>query len=162
LPARGPGEAVNPRARNGSWIALGLVVIVTLWVAARPEPGTPSVRDRVRSVSSELRCVDCQSQSVAVSSTSSARAFRADIRRRIEAGESNAEIRRAYVETYGEFILLKPAGSGLGVFLWALPVVVVLMGAGGVALVLARSRRQPRLTATEDDEALVADAREHP
>lgn len=146
--------------RNGSWIALCVVIAVTLWIAARPESGPPSVRDRVRSITSELRCVDCQSQSVAVSSTSSARAFRSDIRERVEAGESNAEIRQAYVDTYGEFILLKPASSGIGVLLWALPIIVVLVGGGGLVLLLRRSRRQPRLSATEEDEALVARARD--
>lgn len=97
---------------------------------------------------------------MAVSSTSSARAFRADIRERIEAGETDAEIRRAYVDTYDEFILLKPAGSGIGIVVWALPVVVLLLGAGGLVLVVRRSRRQPQLRATPDDEALVATRRE--
>jgi hypothetical protein len=34
-----------------------------------------------------------------------------------------------------------------------------VLGAGGLLLALRRWRREPRLTATEDDEQLVADAR---
>jgi cytochrome c-type biogenesis protein CcmH len=144
------------------WVALAAVVVGALWFATRPDDGPTTTRDRVRSIASELRCVDCQSQSVATSSTSSARAFRAEIRRRIEAGQSDAEIRRAFVDTYGEFILLKPAGSGLGFVVWGLPVVVLVVGAGGLVLALRRWRREPRLIASPADEAVVAAARATP
>ena len=40
---------------------------------------------------------------------------------------------------------------------WALPVVALLVGAGGLALALRRWQRQPRLVATEADEAFVAE-----
>lgn len=141
------------------WVALAIVVIGALVVATRDASGPTTVNDRVRSIASELRCVDCQSQSVAASSTASARAFRADIRRRVEAGQSNGEIKRAFVDSYGEFILLKPSGSGLGWIVWGLPVLALVVGAGGVVLALRRWRREPRLTATQADEALVAEAR---
>jgi len=144
------------------WIALAVVVVGALFVATRDDGGPTTVNDRVRSIASELRCVDCQSQSVATSSTTSARAFRADIRRRVEAGQSDAEIKRVFVDRYGEFILLKPTGSGLGWIVWGLPVLVLVLGAGGLILALRCWRREPRLTATEADEALVAEARNEP
>ena len=144
------------------WIALAVVVIGAMFVATRDDSGPTTVNDRVRSIASELRCVDCQSQSVATSSTTSARAFRADIRRRVEAGQSDGEIKRAFVDRYGAFILLKPTGSGLGWIVWGLPVLVLVLGAGGLILALRRWRREPRLTATEADEALVAEARNEP
>jgi len=145
--------------RTAPWIALLIVVAGALFVATRGDGGATTVNERVRSIASELRCVDCQSQSVATSSTASARAFRADIRRRVIAGETDGEIERAFVDRYGEFILLKPTGSGLGLIVWGLPVLVLVFGAGGLVLALRRWRREPRLTATEADEQLVADAR---
>jgi cytochrome c-type biogenesis protein CcmH len=151
-----------PFRRALPWIALAVVVVGALVVATRDDGGPTTVNDRVRSIAAELRCVDCQSQSVATSATSSARAFRADIRRRVEAGESDGEIKRAFVDRYGEFILLKPTGSGLGWIVWGLPVLALVLGAGGLALALRRWRREPRLTATEADEALVAEARTDP
>ena len=141
------------------WIALAVVVIGAMFVATRDDSGPTTVNDRVRSIASELRCVDCQSQSVATSSTASARAFRADIRRRVVAGQSDGQIKRAFVDSYGEFILLKPTGTGLGLIVWGLPVLVLVLGAGGLFLALRRWHRQPRLTATEDDEQLVDEAR---
>lgn len=148
--------------RVAPWIALLVVVAGALFVATRDDGGPTTVNDRVRSIASELRCVDCQSQSVATSSTASARAFRADIRRRVEAGQSDGEIKRAFVDRYGEFILLKPTGSGLGLIVWGLPVLVLVVGAGGLFLALRRWRREPRLTATAADEQLVAEARRDP
>lgn len=145
--------------RTAQWIALALVVVGALFVATRGDGGPRSIDERVREIASGLRCVDCQSQSVASSSTTSARAFRADIRRRVEAGQSDGRIRRAFVDTYGEFILLRPSGSGLGLIVWGLPVLVLVLGAGGLILALRRWRREPRLIATDADEQLVADER---
>jgi cytochrome c-type biogenesis protein CcmH/NrfF len=47
-----------------AWIALAAVVVVTLAIVAWPSGGKPS-DGAVRSVSSELRCPDCESQSTA-------------------------------------------------------------------------------------------------
>jgi cytochrome c-type biogenesis protein CcmH len=138
------------------WVALGLVVMVGLWFASTGGDGKQTVNDRVQDIASELRCVDCQSQSVATSSTASARAFRDEIRRRVQAGESAGTIRRAFVDKYGEFILLKPSGSGIGIIVWGLPVLVFVLGAGGLVFALRRWRREPRLVATDDDERVVA------
>ncbi|MCJ7671015.1 MAG: cytochrome c-type biogenesis protein CcmH [Acidimicrobiia bacterium] len=141
------------------WAALGVVVLVVLVLAAWPDSGTPTPQERARDLATELRCPDCEGLSVADSSTSSARAIRADLRRRLLAGESEEDVRRAYVDRYGESILLKPEGSGLGVLVWGLPVVVLVVGAGGLALALARWRREPHLQATAADEALVDETR---
>jgi len=141
------------------WAALGVVVLVVLVLAAWPDGGTPTPQERARDLGTELRCPDCEGLSVADSSTSSARAIRADLRRRLVAGESEEDVRRAYVDRYGESILLKPEGSGLGVLVWGLPVVVLVGGAGGLALALARWRREPHLQSTAADEVLVDETR---
>jgi len=141
------------------WAALGVVVVVVLAWAAWPDGDRVTPRERVRDLATELRCPDCEGLSVADSSTSSARAIRADVRRRIAAGETDGQVRRAYIDRYGESILLKPEGRGLGVLVWGLPVVVLVVGAGGLAMALARWRREPRLHATAADEDLVDETR---
>jgi cytochrome c-type biogenesis protein CcmH len=141
------------------WAALGVVVVVVLAWAAWPDGHSATPRERARDLASELRCPDCEGLSVADSSTSSARAIRADLRHRLAAGETDEEVRRAYIDRYGESILLKPEGSGLGVLVWGLPVVVLVVGAGGLAMALTRWRREPQLHATAADEALVDETR---
>lgn len=144
--------------RWGVWIGLGLVVVVVVAVAAWPRPDH-SVAARTRGLAQELRCVDCEGLSVWDSSTDSAKATRDDIAARIRAGQSDAHIRRVYVDRYGEAILLKPSSSGVGFLVWALPVLVLVVAAGAIALALRRWSRQPRLHATEADEATVRAAR---
>lgn len=141
--------------RKVLWILIGVTVVVVLAVALWPR-GDASIETRTRSLASELRCVDCEGLSVADSSTASARISRRDIERRLRRGESADDIRQSYVDRYGESVLLKPASGGVGVIVWALPVVILVVGAGGLVIALRRWQRQPRLEATAADEAFVA------
>ena len=140
------------------WAALAAVLAVVLAVVLWPS-GEPSDAARARALAEEFRCPECQGLSAADSSAPTARAMRADIRDRIAAGQSDAEIRQAMVDRFGESILLKPEGGGLGLLVWGLPVAALVLGAGGLALALRRWRRQPTMHATDADEELVAQAR---
>jgi len=140
------------------WLGLGLVVTVTLAVVLWPD-GAPSDSARARALAEEFRCPECQGLSAADSSASTSRAIRADIRDRIEAGQSDEEIRQAMVDRFGESVLLKPESGGLGLLVWGLPVAALTLGAAGLALALRRWRRQPAMHATPADEALVEQAR---
>jgi len=143
--------------KNAPWWLLGIVVVVALVWAAWPDGGT-SPRERVHELASELRCPDCEGLSVADSSTASAQAIRADLRRRIRDGQGDDDIRQEYVDRFGESILLNPEGEGIGVLVWGLPVLVLVVGAGGLVLALRRWRREPTMHATSADEELVARA----
>lgn len=145
--------------RSWAWAGLGLVVIVVLAIVLWPSGAVPSTSARVSSLASELRCPDCEGQSIAQSSTATARAARADIRDRVEAGESDADIRQAFIDKFGDSILLKPESGGIGVLVWGLPIAVFILGAGGLVLALRRWRREPHLHATEADRKLVEDTR---
>ena len=138
--------------------AAALVVGAIVW-AAWPSGGAATPASRAHELATELRCPDCQALSVADSDSSSAEAIRADLLRRTKAGESDAEIRQVYIDRYGESILLKPTSTGLGLLVWVLPVVALALGAVGLGLAFAKWRGQPRLRATDADEALVEQAR---
>ena len=136
------------------WIALAAVVAAALAILLWPG-GDQSAADRAHSLAAELKCQECEGLSVADSNAPTSVAIRADIKRRITAGESDEEIRQAYVDRYGEQILLSPEGSGLGLIVWVLPIVALALGALGIVFVLTRARREPRLHATQADETLV-------
>ena len=141
------------------WILLGVLVIGAITWAAWPG-GSRTAAERAHDLATELKCPDCEGLSVADSSTASAGAIRADIKQRIAHGESDSEIRQAYVDLYGDSILLSPSSSGLGFLVWGLPVVAIVLGAVGLALAFRRWQRQPRLHATDADVALVEGARD--
>jgi cytochrome c-type biogenesis protein CcmH len=128
-------------ARWLPWVVLAVVGLSALVWAAWPEGDAGSAEARANALADELRCPDCEGLSVAASSTSTARAIRADIEDRIAAGESDGEIRQRYVDLYGESILLEPEGDRLGFLVWGLPVVAIVMGAAIVSAIVLRGRR---------------------
>lgn len=141
------------------WVLLAVLVVGGIFVATRGDDSR-TAKARAASLESEFRCVECQSLSVADSQSTTAQAMRTDIKKRIAAGQSDTTIRRAYVERYGEFILLKPRGDdGLGLVVWGLPVLLFIAAAGGLIVALRRWRSQPRLAATPADEALIEEIR---
>lgn len=145
--------------RRVGWLVLGAVMVGAVAVAA-VQSGDVTAQDRARDLAAEIQCPECDGVSVAQSLAPTARAIRADLRRRVEAGQSDDQIREAYADRYGESILLDPAGGGLGVLVWGLPVALLIAGAGALVLAMRRWRREPLLHATAADAALVDKARE--
>jgi cytochrome c-type biogenesis protein CcmH len=137
-----------------AWLGLGVLVVGVLAVALWPR-GSESTAARAHRLETQIKCVDCESLSVADSETDTARAARADILDRVRHGESDATIRQAYVDRFGQSVLLQPATNGIGLVVWALPVGLLIVGAGGIVLALRRWQRQPRMKATEADQELV-------
>ena len=146
--------------RWGAWIALAIVVLVALAVVLWPN-GSESPAARAHDLETQLKCPECQGLSVADSQAPTSRAIRADIKRRIKAGQNDEEIRQAFVDTYGESILLTPQDSGVSLIVWILPVVVVALGATGIVFALRRNRGEPHLRATEADAGLVERERDY-
>jgi cytochrome c-type biogenesis protein CcmH/NrfF len=146
--------------RRWSWAALAVVVVaavVVLVVGSRPDDTAAA---RAARLEREIACPVCEGQSVSESNAPEARAIRDDIPARIAAGESDAAIRAAYVDRFGPRVLLTPSNRGIDLVAWAFPIAVLLLGACGLAAVVRRWSRIPRMTATPDDEAVVERARE--
>lgn len=114
----------------------------------------PALEARARGLSSELRCLVCQNQSIDDSDAPLAHDLRVLVRQRIMAGDSDAEVKRFLVARYGEFVLLRPTLGARTLFLWGAPLLALLAGAG---LALAGWRRR---RAAEAPEPLTADERE--
>ena len=141
------------------WVAPLAAVAVALLMATGSEGGGASATERAERISGQLRCPTCQGLSGADSPSSTARAIRDDVARRVAEGESDDEVKQAYVDRYGEWILLRPRSSGLGALVWALPTAVLVAAVLGLGVAFQRWRRQPMLTATDADRDLVERAR---
>lgn len=89
-----------------------------------------ALEERAQGLYAELRCVVCQSESIADSPAAVAQDMRRDIRTRLAQGESEDEIKRYLIARYGDFVLLKPPLSPSTYLLWFAPVVMLLIGIG--------------------------------
>ena len=143
-------------SKRWAWAALGFVVVAAIVVLVVQSQPSNSAHARAERLYHELACPVCEGQSVADSNSPESRAIRDDIPRRIASGESDTQIKDAYVQTYGQRILLAPANGGIGLVAWVVPAVAVLLGAFGIAVALRRWSRTPRLHASEEDEEIVA------
>lgn len=111
----------------------------------------PALEARARELSTHLRCLVCQNQSIDDSNAELARDLRVLVRERLVAGDTNEEVIDFVVSRYGEFVLLKPRMNLRNLALWATPLVVI--GAGGVFLLTRRRRKAgpgDRLSAEEE------------
>ncbi len=122
---------------NVKFIPLGLALIVGLLVPLTPvmavEPNEVledlMLEARARDLSSILRCMVCQNQSIDDSDAELARDLRVLVRKRLTAGDSDKQVLDYLVARYGEFVLLKPRLNIRTAMLWSLPVIVLLAAA---------------------------------
>ena len=101
----------------------------------------PVLEARARGLDHALRCVVCQSESVASSNAQWAVDTRRVIREQVAAGQSDAQVVDFFVERYGEFVLMTPRPSGSNWLLWAAGPLMFLIAAGvGFGYLRGRSK----------------------
>ena len=116
----------------------------------------PVLEGRARAISAGLRCLVCQNQSIDDSDAPLARDLRLLVRQRLQAGDSDAEVRQYLVARYGDFILLKPPFELGTVLLWLTPVLVLGAGAAVLTLRARRLRAAPGETLSAEEEGELA------
>jgi cytochrome c-type biogenesis protein CcmH len=99
----------------------------------------PALEARARQISSELRCLVCQNQSIDISDADLAKDLRVIVRERLTAGDTDGQVLDYVVARYGEFVLLKPSFSARNLILWGAPFALVLLG--GLVMLIASRRR---------------------
>ena len=139
----------------GSWLApaLALCALIAAAPAVRAVDPTelpdPALQARYLALTHELRCMQCQNESLADSPVDLAADLRHQVRDQLLAGKSDDEIRSWMVARYGEFILFRPRST----WLWLTP--GVLLAAG--ALIFWRIVRARSALVGTDDAPLPAD-----
>lgn len=111
----------------------------------------PAKEAEAAALMATLRCLKCQSQSIADSDAPMAGDMRHQVRSRILAGESPGDIRAWLIARYGDYVSYTPTVSATTWPLFAVPVLVILI----VAAVLLRrlGRRRGDDPASEGDAA---------
>ena len=141
------------------WILLVALLAGGLVVAAVGDRGPRTTAERARAISESIKCPTCQGQSVADSAAPSARAIRTEVARRIEAGETDDQIRSYIAGIYGDDALLTPPSDGVAGLIWFLPAAGLVAALGALVVVFRRWRVPDDVEVSDEDRVLVERAR---
>ena len=140
-----------------SWLrALLLLLCLASPVAAlSPDEVLPDpvLEQRARDISTGLRCLVCQNQSIDDSDADLAKDLRLLVRERLVVGDSDEAVRQFLVDRYGEYVLLNPRLNNHTILLWIAAPGLLLIGLGTLFM-LGRKRRI--ITAGMSDEEQAA------
>jgi cytochrome c-type biogenesis protein CcmH len=109
-----------------------IATLLALVLIAGAPANLPDIED-------EVMCVICGT-ALNVSSAPAAERQREFIRRRIDEGMTKEEVKEALVAEYGPDVLALPERRGLDLAGYGVPVLAVVLGLGGVAVMIRRGR----------------------
>ena len=110
----------------------------------------PAMDARARTLSQQLRCLVCQSESIDDSNADLAHDLRVLVRERLKAGDTDEQVLAYLRARYGDYVLLDPPVEKATWLLWFGPGAVLVLVAAGVGY--AARRRQPTTPAPLDAE----------
>jgi cytochrome c-type biogenesis protein CcmH len=124
------------------WLIILLLALCTTGVQAKeaaPMAANELTEKRLVAISTELRCLVCQNESLSGSHSELANDLRREIRTLINDGKSDSEIMDFMVARYGDFVRYRPPVKGTTLLLWFGP--AVLLAASLFALIRYLRRR---------------------
>jgi cytochrome c-type biogenesis protein CcmH len=132
-----------------AWLAMLVLATVTVTAAAVDidRMPTPELQARYDDLSHELRCMQCQNQSIADSPVGLASDLRRDVREQLLAGKTDQEIRDSMVARYGNFILFRPPFEPRTAWVWIAPFALLVLG---LVVAVRVVRQRSRMVATDD------------
>jgi cytochrome c-type biogenesis protein CcmH len=136
------------RALLGALAAL-LCVQIAFAIDTAPAFDDPKMQERYESLSRELRCLVCRSETIADSNAPLAHDLRRQVRELMTAGKSDEEIVTYMTDRYGDYVLYKPPLQPRTFLLWAAPVLLLLGGVAAAAVVIMRKARLPDTDPTD-------------
>ena len=118
---------------------------------AAPEAADPALEARMVRITSELRCLVCQNQTIADSNAALAIDLRREARELLYQGKSDSEVVGYMTQRYGDFVLYRPPLKSKTFLLWFGPA-LMLVGGGAVLVVVLRRRSRLAADAFEADD----------
>ena len=127
-----------------SWILFSVFLTFFLSQPLHAKEAAPLAQDEVTEqrlveISSELRCLVCQNESLSGSHAELANDLRREIRTLIKDGKSDSQIMDFMVSRYGDFVRYRPPLKASTWLLWFGP---ALFFVGGLAALLIYLRRR--------------------
>jgi cytochrome c-type biogenesis protein CcmH len=139
-----------PNSPRSTWMQTVLVGVVLLVAAcatpakeAAPASDDPAIETRMLRITSELRCLVCQNQTIADSHAELAQDLREEVRGLLRKGSSDQQVLDFMTARYGDFVLYRPAVQPRTWLLWFGPAALLVGGGAGLAVLLRRRQRLP-------------------
>jgi len=147
---------VSVLKRWPGWLLMAVVLAAFLTIGATRASGARSNAERVDAIAKTIKCPVCRSESVFDSKAQASQNIRDEIARQVATGRTDGEI-RAYVNDRfkDQGLLLVPPKTGIDSLVWVLPVVAVVLAAGGLAVAFHRWRTVPDVAVTDEDRSIV-------
>ena len=120
---------------------LSSVVVYGDAFAQRTAADSADLERRTSALAAQLRCPVCQGLSIQDSPSELAIQMRGVVRDQLAAGKTPDDVKRYFVDKYGEWILLEPKAEGFNVLVYVLPIAAVLIGVAVVATAVRRWSR---------------------
>ena len=148
--------------RPRRFAAMLLLCVAAAAAGAReavPEAADPALEARMTRITSELRCLVCQNQTIADSHADLAVDLRRQTRELLAQGRSDREVIDWMTARYGDFVLYRPPLRGTTLLLWFGPLAMLAIGFTTLGVVLRRrSRMAPAAFDADPDADADADA----
>lgn len=103
----------------------------------------PKLQRRFERITKELRCLQCQNESIADSPVDLAADLRRQVREMLMAGRSDDAIFKFMTDRYGEFVRFAPPLSPKTALIWGAPFFMLLLGGAIVFRVVRQRSRMP-------------------
>jgi cytochrome c-type biogenesis protein CcmH len=123
------------------WI-IGLIVFSTQVFAVDVyQLPDPEQQKTYESLTSQLRCLVCQNQTIADSNAELAGDLRRQVFEMLQQGKSKEDIVQFMTDRYGDFVLYNPPFKGKTSLLWAGPVTFLIIGFAVVFWFIRQKRK---------------------
>lgn len=144
-------------------LLIALLLVLTLapsapGLAVLPDEALddPVLEQRAREISTGLRCVVCQNQSIDDSAAPLARDLRLLVRERLTAGDTDGEVVAYIVARYGDFVLMRPPVQPNTALLWIGPAFFLVIAAAAAIAYVRRRRAVPSAPLSAQERAALA------
>jgi len=126
------------------WRCLLIALLLAAASMASAQTADDAMLDaRARALAGELRCLVCRNETLAESSAALAQDLRAELRRLLAEGRSDAEVRAFFSERYGDVVHYRPPLQRSTLALWFGPAALLVVGLLVLGLTLRRRQRLP-------------------